>query len=247
MSPEEITAAANALATATQQSAVASGQDVEHRQAELAPGLNTGSNEPGGYNYQRNVSPVVDPLVTGLVANAKQAVLRGALKDATYTANSAYVDAQSNYQARQRAFQVKQAEAARERQRKSDAASAAVLAAQLGSNTRGGGIGDVDVSENDKKFIGNNDVRGRLSYLASQGDNNAKIALQYVGNDNKYSLSPSDPRYKQVIGALNAIGASNVYKAPAAKPAPVVNNAFGGGTFRLDTLTSGGYNPLFKK
>ena len=52
--------------------------------------------------------------------------------------------------------------------------------------------------------------RDVLSQLAKAGDNNAKIALQYVGNDGKFGNAPTS-----VQGALAALGATGTY-APAA-------------------------------
>jgi hypothetical protein len=84
------------------------------------------------------------------------------------------------------------------------------------------------------KFIGNNDLRGHLNYLAQkEGNADARIALQYVGNDGKYSLSPyvTNPA---IIAALNRIGAVNVYKAPApaktTKAPAKGTNQYGGST-----------------
>lgn len=221
MSPDELNAAANALVTATQGAAVSSGQNVEANLAALAPGLATGSNAPGGRNYQMNIAPVVPALTAQFVTNAKQGALRGAIRDALYAAQGTYDEAKSGYQTRQRTFQQKQAQLARERRAEEDRRYSASIAAQSALSSRGGGgVGGVNVSENSKQYIGSNDLRGRLAYLASRGDNNAKIALQYVGNDGKYSLSPSDPRYKQAVGALTAIGAVNVYKAPQSNNKP---------------------------
>lgn len=215
MSPDELNAAANALVTATQGAAVSSGQNIEANAAALAPGLANGSNIPGGRNFQMNVAPVVPVLTAQFVTDAKQGALRSAVRDAIYSAQGTYDDAKAGYQTRQRTFQQKQAQRARDRQAEEDRRYSASVAAQSALSRGGGaGVGGVNVSENNKQFIGNNDLRGRLAYLASKGDNNAKVALNYVGNDGKYSLSPSDPRYKQAVGALDAVGAVNVYKAP---------------------------------
>lgn len=89
-----------------------------------------------------------------------------------------------------------------------------------------------------QKYIGNADYRGHLAYLAQKEKNqDAAIALRYVGNDGKYNLSPyvTNP---SIIAALNRIGAVNVYRAPAktvantAKPAPKTNQ-YGGSTAGL--------------
>jgi hypothetical protein len=216
MTPDEITAAANALVTATQTGAVASGQNIEAGQEQLAPGLATGSNAPGGYNYERNVAPVVPAITANLVANAKQEVFRGALRDAMYGAEQNYSGAQSGYQQRQRQFQLDQAERARERQRKADSDAAAASAAAAALAGGGGrGVGNVNVSSGEKQYIGNNDWRGYLNFLAqNKGDKNAAVALKYVGNDNKYKLDPNVTN-PAIIQALNAVGATNVWKSPA--------------------------------
>jgi len=62
------------------------------------------------------------------------------------------------------------------------------------------------------KFIGNDDLRGRLAYAAQkEGNQDAAIALKYVGNDGKYYLDPyvTNP---SIIKSLNAVGATNVWK-----------------------------------
>lgn len=48
--------------------------------------------------------------------------------------------------------------------------------------------------------------RQLLSQMAAAGDNNAKIALQYVGNDAKFGNAPA--QYK---GALSAVGATGTF------------------------------------
>jgi hypothetical protein len=74
----------------------------------------------------------------------------------------------------------------------------------------------------EKNYIGNNDLRGRLSYMAQQGNQNAKIALQYVGNDGKYYINFDKPPnyvtdWNKVKKALNAIGAVNAYTGRGSK------------------------------
>lgn len=70
------------------------------------------------------------------------------------------------------------------------------------------------------QYIGNNDLRGHLLYQAQNGNNDAKIALTYVGNDGRYSLNPTITN-PAILQALSRIGAVNVYAAPSAKaPAP---------------------------
>lgn len=49
------------------------------------------------------------------------------------------------------------------------------------------GISDLlNTSDSEKKFIGNDDFRGRLAYEASKGSQDARIALKYSGNDARY-------------------------------------------------------------
>lgn len=227
MTPEELTQVQNALIAATEQSAVQSGQAVESSAAQLAPGLAAGSNAPGGYNYQRDMAPVVPALTSQFVTNAKQGAFKGTVRDALNAAQVDYENAKAGYSSRQRAHEVKRAELARQRQAEADARQASYNASMLAASGAGGdggtGIGDIVVSENDKQYIGSNDVRGRLAWLAAQGDQNAKVALSFVGNDNKYYMSPTDKNYAGAIGALNAVGATNAYRAAPAKgnlPAP---------------------------
>lgn len=153
MNPDEMNAAAQALVAATDQSAVASGVDVEARAAQLAPGLAVGSNAPGGYNYGRYVAPVVPALDATFVTAAKQEALRGAIRDATNAAQVTYDDAKAGYQARQRVFQQKQAERARQRQaeedrRYSEAKAAQAQIAALQQRGAGYQVGGVDVAAN---------------------------------------------------------------------------------------------------
>lgn len=66
-----------------------------------------------------------------------------------------------------------------------------------------------------KQYVGNNDYRGHLAYMAANGNQDAKLALNYVGNDKFYYLNPSTTKnWGQVQSALNAVGASNKYQAP---------------------------------
>lgn len=62
------------------------------------------------------------------------------------------------------------------------------------------------------QFIGNNDLRGHLNYLAQKQNNqDAVVALHYVGNDGKYNLSPYTTN-PAVLAALSRMGATNVWK-----------------------------------
>lgn len=227
MSPAEITAATSQLITAVEDRAIQSGVQTEARQGQLAPGLQTGSNLEGGYNYQRVVAPIVDPLTASLTTDAKRQILRQALTDAAYTAQSNYDLEQRNYSRRYREFQREQARRSRNRQSQSDAIAQSQLNA-LQNNSGTPGVGGVDVNST-SQYIGNNDYRGRLYWLAQNGPQNirgiATTALKYVGNDGKYKLNPGDPNNASAISALNAIGAVNTWAAPAATQnnAPQVN------------------------
>lgn len=141
MTNEEILQAAQALTQATESEAVRLGEDVENRQGQLAEGLQTGSNAPGGYNYARNIAPVVNPLTTSITAAAQQGVLRQALRDNQFAAAKALEDAQFGYRERQRAYQAEQAR--RNRERRLRAEREAAIAAQNARNrniaTSGGG------------------------------------------------------------------------------------------------------------
>lgn len=214
LTPEEMTAAANALTAATQAEAEAAGQQTEGNLAELAPGLSSGSNAPGGLNYQRGMAAVVPTLTAQYLTTARQAALRGAVRDSLNKAQVEYDTAKSAYQERQRAFNVKQAEKARERQREAERrAAAAARAARYGggggaalapAGGGAGGVAGVNITPT-KQYIGNDDWRGHLAWLAQNGNQNARIALQYVGNDNKFYQAPESAR-----AALEAVGATPV-------------------------------------
>jgi preprotein translocase subunit SecD len=117
-SPAQINKAADALVNATQDAATSSGQQAESDLAVLAPGLAHGSNAPGGYNYQANIAPEVSSLTDQYVVNAKQAILKNAVRDALNNAQINYTNAQNAYDARQRKFN--QEKAAKERQRQAE-------------------------------------------------------------------------------------------------------------------------------
>lgn len=221
MTPEETAAATTALTQAVQDSATTQGTLINTQAGQLAPGLATGSNAPGGYNYARTIQPTIEPLQANMVLAAKQATFKQALKDAQYVAKTKYEDANYAYKQRQRDYTKKEALEAKARYAASMSGGGSSGGGSSGGGVASGAAGSnvTDVTTSGKQYIGNNDVRGRLSYLASQGDANAKTALQYVGNDNKYWLNPSDPKFAGVVGALNTVGAVNAYKAPAAKTA----------------------------
>lgn len=131
ITPEAIQAAANALVTATQNTAVQGGQTIQNNVNQLAPGLNTGQNAQGGFNYARNIAPVVDPLTTSLVSGAQQAIFKQTLKDAQFNANENYELAQMALRQRERAYREEQARRNRERRLAAERQAAAAAAAQI--------------------------------------------------------------------------------------------------------------------
>lgn len=195
MTPEELAAAATALSTATQQSAVTSGQAIEANAGELAPGLVTGSNVPGGYNYARNVASVLPALTAQFVVNAKQGALKNTIRDALNTAQVTYQTANSGYQARQRKFNQDQAARARERYAKDDARAAAQLA--LATGAASAGVGGVNVSPNETP-------RQFYQRLATAGNKDAQVAVKYAGDDNRYDGPVAS------AGEYNALKAAGV-------------------------------------
>lgn len=66
------------------------------------------------------------------------------------------------------------------------------------------------------------EYRSVLQQLANSGDANAKVALQYVGNDGKFSNAPAAVR-----GALAAVGASGTYINNAQQGTQTVTNKQG--------------------
>lgn len=208
MNPDEINNAVNALQTAVQTSAENEGKAINTDAALLAPGLATGTNAPGGYNYQRTVAPIIDPLKTNMVVAAKQGLFKQALKDAQHVAQVKYDDANYAYKQRQRDYTKKQVLEAKERQRKADAQAAAYYSSSRGGGgggsytvTSGGGgagagaVGGVTTTANKGstsqfKYSGNPDFRG---YLAANGYG---TMLAYTGNDGKID-----------VGKVNKFGA----------------------------------------
>lgn len=133
MDQKAVNKATDALIAATRKEAVASGVNVEARAAQRAPGLAIGSNIPGGYNYQRNVAPIIEPLTRSLVVSAKQELLKSLLKETMGEAQNNYATAKIKHDRRYREFQKQQAERQRERQKKYDAQQASAMAAQIQS------------------------------------------------------------------------------------------------------------------
>lgn len=201
MNPDEINNAVNALQTAVQTSAETEGKAINTDAALLAPGLATGTNAPGGYNYQRTVAPIIDPLKTNMVIAAKQGLFKQALKDAQYTAQRGYDDANYGYKQRQRDYTKKQVLEAKERQRKADSmmyssgggGGGSVTTSSGGAGT--GAVGGVTTtatqgSSSQFKYSGNPDFRG---FLAANGYG---TMLAYTGNNGKID-----------VGKVNKFGA----------------------------------------
>lgn len=61
--------------------------------------------------------------------------------------------------------------------------------------------------------------RELLARMAAEGDNNARVALNYVGNDGKFGSAPEDAR-----AALMAVGASGNYASPSGSGQRIVTN-----------------------
>lgn len=134
MTPAQVEQASNALIAAVRNDATSAGNNINTAAGQLAPGLATGTNAPGGLNYQRYIAPTTATLVNPIVTQTKQAVLKQTLKDAQNTAQVSLADAQLGYRLRQRQWQRQQAiEAEQERQR-AQAAQAAQIAAMSASN-----------------------------------------------------------------------------------------------------------------
>jgi len=140
MTPAEVTAATNNLVTAIQNEAIQAGQGVENRMGQLAPGLAADSNLQGGYNYQRVVAPIVDPLTAGLTTAAKQSVVKQALTDAAWKAQENYDVQQIKYDRRYRKFQEEQARRQRERQAEYDRQASASYGGGGYTVSGGGGV-----------------------------------------------------------------------------------------------------------
>ena len=68
------------------------------------------------------------------------------------------------------------------------------------------------VAQQQPQYIGNNDLRGHLAYLAQkQGNKDAAVALKYVGNDGRYYLDPYTTN-PTIFKALDALGAKNTWR-----------------------------------
>ena len=94
-------------------------------------------------------------------------------------------------------------------------------AARVEKNARGGfdffdGIGKAINAAQYSQLTGRG-YREVLQQLASEGDANAKVALQYVGNDGKFGSAPESAR--AALQAVGAIGNYATAQAPTAQTA----------------------------
>lgn len=130
-----------------------------------------------------------------------------------------------------RQFDLQQQAAAR-------AAAASSYSPSLGYAPSAGGAAPKAATQG-PQYIGNNDLRGHLNYLAQkQGNQDAAIALKYVGNDGKYNLNPNITN-PTILNALARIGAVNVWKSTSSsKPnnPATVNPGLGGSTSGLNKV-----------
>lgn len=110
--------------------------------------------------------------------------------------------------------------------------------AQMAANAKSSSGGGYDISgimsqinalnnkgATEKKYIGNDDFRGRLAYEASKGNNNAKIALKYAGNDGRYDgVVASQAEYSALknLGIKGNYTYLSVGNAPSQKISSVV-------------------------
>jgi len=91
------------------------------------------------------------------------------------------------------------------------------IASILGGGSTGG-------STAGKKYIGNDDLRGKWSYEAKQGDNDAKVLLKYVGNDN---VSNSKGLTLDEYKILQKYGVKGTYKPQVGPSLNNLKNSFG--------------------
>lgn len=104
-----------------------------------------------------------------------------------------------------------------ESRRQAAAAAGSGFSPTLGSFGGGGGGANNGSAQ---KFVGNDDLRGRLLWTARNGSNAkqkemAALALKYVGNDGKYNLAWNTLN-APIMQQLNAMGFINAAKQPAA-------------------------------
>lgn len=82
-----------------------------------------------------------------------------------------------------------------------------------------------------KKYIGNNDIRGRWAYEAKQGDKEAAVLLKYVGLDNK-TAPGAVVASKADYDILRKNGVGGGYSYPGQtyySDMPLINNIINGG------------------
>lgn len=119
-----------------------------------------------------------------------------------------------------------------ESRRQAAAAAGSGFSPTLGSlGLQGGG----QQKTQNKTYIGNDDLRGRLLYTARNSQNAqersmAALALKYVGNDGKFNLAWNSLNLP-VLQQLNKMGFINVAKQPSKSS---------GGSSLLNNLRSGG-------
>jgi len=95
--------------------------------------------------------------------------------------------------------------------------------------------GDSKTGSTAKNYIGNDDFRGALAFAASKGNNDAKLALNKVGNDRKAAGPVTQAEYD----ALKRLGITGSYyvSKPAAKtnytPNAGISNGYYGGSLGL--------------
>lgn len=66
--------------------------------------------------------------------------------------------------------------------------------------------GNTTNSEPQKRFIGNDDARGRWAYEAQQGDRDAKWALKYLDNEGRYDGPVASPEAYEALKRVGAVG-----------------------------------------
>jgi hypothetical protein len=115
------------------------------------------------------------------------------------------------------------------------AARAAASGGSGGFGFGGGSIGGGVVAKTapaqapaPKTYIGNDDFRGHLAYLANQGNSDARVALKYSGNTARYDGPVSNVEEYQ---ALRRAGIGGNYYIPGLSPA-------GGGDSGVPGLSS---------
>lgn len=192
MTPDQVQQATDSLTTAVNTAAQTSGQQIDTSMGQLAPSLQTGTNAPGGYNYQANIAPAIAPLTTAMVTASKQAVLKQAIKDAKYVAQTRYDDANYGLKDRQREYTKRKALEAAARQAKYDAQADAQYARSMSSGGGGGGgggggaagssVGGVSAAGTAGRpsMVPKNGVNGKAGYAFTDANGRPISALTYA-------------------------------------------------------------------